>query len=140
MAKRTVEIKQGSTTLVTLYSGPSTWEEADYTVTDISGVEDWDNIEIETVPKLFGNGSYVVGKRITEKAVTVEASVMASNVRSIYVLLSNAASSLNPVSVVLSGSPIRTVEAFITGLDWNETSEEEAVFTLTLKSITGTID
>lgn len=140
MAKRTIEIKQGETTLVTLYSGPSTWAEREFAVTNVAGFENWDNIEIETVPKLFGNGSYVVGKRITEKALTVDASVTTANVRSVYQGLANAAESLEPVSVLLSGAAIGTTTAFITGINWVQIADNEATFTLTLKSVTGTID
>jgi hypothetical protein len=106
----------------------------------MEGFESWDNIEIETVPKLFGNGSYVVSKRITEKPISVEASVSVSNVRSVYSSLRTAAASLNPVTVAVSGSAIQTVEAYITGIDWNQVSDDEANFVLSLKSVTGSID
>lgn len=139
MAKRTIQIKQGSYTIVTLYSGASSFEEANATITEASGFEQWDNIEIETVPKLFGNGSYVVSKRIAETNGTISGDLFVDNVRSVYTALRTAAGSLDTVTISQTGLATTSVDAYITGVQWQQRSDEEASFTIEFKAVAGTL-
>ena len=139
MAKRTITIKQGTTTIVTLYSGPSTWVEANATVTDVEGMERWDNVEIETVPKLFGNGSYVVSKRIGEIVGSISGDLFLPNVRAVYTRLSSAAASLEPVVITQTGLATTQVDAYITGVQWQQRTDEEASFTVEFKAVAGAL-
>lgn len=142
MAKRIVEIKKGETSLIRLFSGPSSWEESDFAVTDLEGIENWENVEIETTPKLFGSGSYVVSKRITEKQIKLSGHVFSEAVNAIYEGLKTAAEALDPVSlqVTTPAHAMESIAVYITGVDWRGLSEESAEFSISLLAPEGTIN
>lgn len=131
MSKKIVTITKGGTELVKLYSGYGSWEEANSTIVNLTGWDDIENIEIETVAKLFGSGSYIVSKRIIENNVTLEAAIYMDNARSVRQSIEDVAYSLEPVTLgVQNADSLLIVEAYITKLNWIEHNDEEAEFTI----------
>lgn len=131
MSKKIVTITKGDTELVKLYSGYGSWEEANSTIVNLTGWDDIENIEIETVAKLFGSGSYIVSKRIIENNVTLEAAIYMDNARSVRQSIEDVAYSLEPVTLgVQNADSLLIVEAYITKLNWIEHNDEEAEFTI----------
>lgn len=131
MSKKIVTITKGGTELVKLYSGYGSWEEANSTIVNLTGWDDIENIEIETVAKLFGSGSYIVSKRIIENNVTLEAAIYMENARSVRQSIEDVAYSLEPVTLgVQNADSLLIVEAYITKLNWIEHNDEEAEFTI----------
>lgn len=137
MSKQIITLTAGVTVFLTLYSSASTWDEADHQLIDFKGWDDFSNIEINTVPKLFGSGSYVVSKKLKEREFSIKGQVNQPGVRSIREDISIIAEGLSPITVtrVITGLPgSEAVEAFITGLEWNQETDDEAEFTISLKS------
>jgi hypothetical protein len=137
MSKHIITLKNGGDVFLTLYSGASTWDEADHQLIDFKGWDDIDNIDIQTVDKLFGTGSYVVSKKLTEQKFSIKGRVNQPGVRSIREDISLVAEELTPITVTrqivnLNGS--ESMDAFITGLEWNQETDEEAEFVISFKS------
>lgn len=137
MSKHIVTLNDGTTTFLTLYSGADTWDEADRQLVELKGWDDFTNIDIQTVAKLFGNGSYVVSKKLTEREFSIKGRINQPNVRSVNDDITNVAELLATITVTreIVGLPGNgSLEAFITGLEWNQETDDEAEFTISLKT------
>lgn len=142
MAKQTITIKKLDDILLTLYAGADTWDESAYVATKFDEWDDVGNVVIDTVPKLFGSGSYVVSKRIEEKDLTLEGSIEDKLHRSVRNLLASTIEAMEEITIEVSrtindNGVVEARTAFITGLTWTVIDEEHADFTLTFKNLSG---
>lgn len=135
MSDLSVSLLKNDVEIVTLHSGFKTWAETECVIVNFEGWDDIDNITIDTVPKLFGTGSYVVSKRIEEQEYTLEGAIFTSLARDIRKDLEDAAYALEPVTVIVNRADSNTIaEAYITSLKWNASSDTEAEFTIIMKA------
>lgn len=138
MAKQIVEILSPAKTIATLYSGPATWAEAESTITTLDNFDDFSNIVVETVPKLFGAGSYIKHKRIAESDIVLVGRVYLTTVRNILSDLKSSAQKFENITIkrtITSAGSVEQITGLITSVTWNEIDELEAEFTVNIKAI-----
>src|SRR6478609_7847651 len=102
MSKQVVTLTDDTTVFLTLYSSATTWGEADYQLIDLKGWDDFSNINLTTVPKLFGNGSYVVSYYLTEREFSVKARVNQTDVKTIRQIFHDIIAKLGTITVTRS--------------------------------------
>lgn len=141
MSKHTITLTSGTDIFLTLFSAADTWDEADHQLIELKGWDDIDNVDIQTVNKLFGTGSYVVSKKLTEQKFSITGRVNQPGVRSIREEISLVTEMLSTITVTRTISTLtgnESVEAYITGLEWNQETDDEAEFVISLKSTSAT--
>lgn len=139
MAKQTLTIMQGGASILSLHTGFGNWAEAEMALMELTGFDDINNINIETVPKLFGTGSYIVSKTIMERPISIRGALFTEDARSIRDAIEAAANSLEPVTLSLKrGNTNNRMEAYIVSLTWTMYSENEAEFSMELTAVNPT--
>lgn len=72
--KRTLTINVGATNLFNGFEYYTGIDNAEY-ITELEGWDDFAAIEINTEPKLIGQGSYIISERIGERDLSIEISL-----------------------------------------------------------------
>lgn len=135
MSDLSVSILKDDVEIITLHSGFNTWAESECVIVNFEGWDDVDNISINTVPKLFGPGSYVTSKRIEEQEYKLDGALFTSLARDIRKDLEESAYSMEPVTIIVKRADSNTMaEAYITSLKWTASSDTEAEFTIVMKA------
>lgn len=135
MANQKVSINDGSETIIELYSGPTTEAETLKTLVSVEGWDSFDNVDLQFVDKLFGSGSYLVQKRLSQRNVSIEANVSNVNMMTLRASIAKKAQDFKVITITRTqGSTVETLNAYITGLDWNVVNDTEVNFTIKFSS------
>lgn len=140
MARMQLKIT-GNALNLSFYSGVNTWAEADMTVRSLDAFDSVANIEIETTPKLFGNGSYKVSERLTEKDHNLILDIRSPSLRTYFDSLAGKATNFETLTFerTIFGvvNSVKTMQANIIAIALEVTgaNDDEGIITMTIRNL-----